>query len=237
MRVQYKKFYSVGVNFILAFMLITLTMIVSIEPIMSVSTNSPSKVYYSGNTNESNVTFMINVYWGNEYLDGILKEFNKRNLKTTFFVGGMWVAKYPELLQEIQANGNEIGNHGYFHKEQSKLSYAKNQDEILNTHNIVREYTGLDMNLFAPPSGDFSDVTVEVATNLGYKTIMWTRDTIDWRDKDADIIYSRAIKNLANGDLILMHPTFATLEALPRILDYCIEKGFNVTTVSENLGS
>lgn len=49
---------------------------------------------------------------------------------------------------------------------------------------------------------------------------MWTRDTIDWRDHDADIIYQRAIRDIKAGDLILMHPTDQTVAALPRILDY-----------------
>ena len=88
------------------------------------------------------------------------------------------------------------------------------------------------MNLFAPPSGAFDDELVEIATNLNYKTIMWTHDTIDWRDKDTDLIYKRATKNLSNGDLILMHPTANTLDALSNILAYAKNNGFNSTTVS-----
>ena len=49
---------------------------------------------------------------------------------------------------------------------------------------------------------------------------MWTTDTIDWRDKNADTVYSRATKNLKAGDLVLMHPTAHTLEALPKILEF-----------------
>ena len=91
------------------------------------------------------------------------------------------------------------------------------------------------MNLFAPPSGAYSKTTVEVASNLGYQTIMWTRDTIDWRDKDADLIYSRAVKDAKGGDLVLMHPTEKTLEALENIIITLQEKGLKVTTVSDTL--
>ena len=66
---------------------------------------------------------------------------------------------------------------------------------------------------------------------------MWTRDTIDWRDKDAELIYQRAIKNAKGGDLILMHPTEKTLEALPKIIDYFQTNGFNLTTVTQTLGN
>jgi peptidoglycan/xylan/chitin deacetylase (PgdA/CDA1 family) len=78
---------------------------------------------------------------------------------------------------------------------------------------------------------------VEIASELGYKTIMWTdgRDTIDWRDKDVDLIYSRAIKNCKGGDLILMHPTEATKNALDRIIKTLKDKGFELCTVTENI--
>jgi len=203
--------------------------------VTSVSMSTNKNVYYSGNTAKNDVTLMINVYWGTEYLDNMLDTLSEYNVNTTFFVGGIWVKKYPEILQKISQAGHEIGNHGYAHKEHSKLNYEANQEEILQTHNLVKQVLKLDMTLFAPPSGDYSETTVQGATALGYKTIMWTRDTIDWRDHDENVIYERAIKNMQGGDLVLMHPTQATANALPRILDYCKQNGYNVTTVSNNL--
>jgi hypothetical protein len=66
---------------------------------------------------------------------------------------------------------------------------------------------------------------------------MWTRDTIDWRDKDATTVYNRAIKGMSGGDLILMHPTEHTLEALPLMLEYVNANGFAAVAVGENLKS
>ena len=91
------------------------------------------------------------------------------------------------------------------------------------------------MNLFAPPSGSYSKTTIETAKELGYTSIMWSRDTIDWRDQDENLIYSRAVKNAAGGDLILMHPTEKTAAALPKIIETLLGEGFNLTTVSECL--
>jgi peptidoglycan/xylan/chitin deacetylase (PgdA/CDA1 family) len=64
---------------------------------------------------------------------------------------------------------------------------------------------------------------------------MWSKDTIDWRDKDTAIIYKRATSNPENGDLILMHPKEHTLKVLPDIIDFYLGKGFNLVTVSENI--
>ena len=201
----------------------------------SVSVLTKNDLYYNGNTAKNNVTLMINVYWGTEYIDEMLATLKEYNVSTTFFVGGIWVKKYPEVLQKISQAGHEIGNHGYAHKEHSKLNYQANQEEILQTHNMVKQILKVDMNLFAPPSGDFNDSTIDGASALGYKTIMWTRDTIDWRDQDEETIYNRAIKNMANGDFVLMHPTQCTVKALPRILQYCKDNNYKVTTISDNL--
>jgi peptidoglycan/xylan/chitin deacetylase (PgdA/CDA1 family) len=64
---------------------------------------------------------------------------------------------------------------------------------------------------------------------------MWSKDTIDWRDKDVNLIIKRATKNPENGDLILMHPKPHTLSALGEIIDFYIGLGFNVVTVGENV--
>ena len=71
---------------------------------------------------------------------------------------------------------------------------------------------------------------------MGYKVIMWSKDTVDWRDKDSDLIYKRATSNLSNGDLVLMHPEEHTLRALGDILDYYKSRGFSAVTVGENIG-
>ena len=199
------------------------------------TSNVINGVYYSGNEESNKISLMINVYWGTEYLDGMLEILDKYDVKTTFFVGGAWAVKESDMLEKIYEKGHEIGNHGYTHKDQDKLNREQNQKEILTTHNIVKDLLNIDMNLFAPPSGAYSKTTVEVASNLGYQTIMWTRDTIDWRDKDADLIYSRAVKDAKGGDLVLMHPTEKTLEALENIIITLQEKGLKVTTVSDTL--
>lgn len=197
---------------------------------------SNPKALYFGNKNSNKVSFMVNVYWGNEYIEGMLEVFKEYDVKTTFFVGGSWAVKNPELLTKIYNDGHEIGNHGYFHKDQDKLSYDGNYEEIKVTHDTIKELIGVEMNLFAPPSGAFNDSTIQASSDLGYQMIMWSKDTIDWRDKDADLIYARAT-DVGGGSLVLAHPTEKTLEALPEILEYYKSNNFIVCTVSENLSA
>ena len=162
----------------------------------------------------------------------ILKRYN---VKATFFVGGCWADDNGETLKAIVNSGHEIANHGYFHKDHKKLDYDGNYQEIFLTDKIIEALSGVKPTLFAPPSGSFSSLTLESAFNLNYKVIMWSKDTIDWRDKDRSIVIKRATSNLENGDLVLMHPKEHTLSALPDILSYYKSVGFSVVTVSENI--
>lgn len=182
------------------------------------------------------VSLMVNVYWGTEFIQPMLDIFAENEVKTTFFVGGMWVKDNEDMLKKIHEAGHEIGNHGFFHKDHKKLNYDRNREEIEVTHKLVKKVLGLDMTLFAPPSGAFGDTTIKVAEELGYKTIMWSLDTIDWRDKDSELIFGRATKKAEGGSLILMHPTEATVNALGRIIKTLKNKQLTVAPVSEVLG-
>lgn len=190
---------------------------------------------YRGNAENKNATLMINVYWGTEWIEPMLEVLKEKNVKTTFFVGGYWASQNEQLLNKIVNEGHEIANHGYYHKDQGTMSVDRNLEEIKHNHSVVKALCGVDMNLFAPPSGSYNSCTLEAAESLGYKTIMWSKDTIDWRDKDTELIFNRATKNMQNGDLILMHPTECTYKALSRIIDAYQNAGFTLTTVSNTI--
>ena len=192
-------------------------------------------VLYNGNRSANEVSLMFNVYENANVVEGILDLLKEKGVKATFFIGGIFATRESQVIKRIYEEGHEIGNHGYLHKDHKKLSESQNIEEISSTHKLVKSITGLEMNLFAPPSGSFSKTTLQVAEQLGYTVIMWTKDTIDWRDSDKDLIYKRATKNPSNGDLILMHPKQHSLEVLPKIIEFYVQNGYEIVTVSENL--
>ncbi len=193
------------------------------------------KIHRSGDRTQNKVSFMVNVYWGTEFVEPMLRIFEKYGFSTTFFVGGIWAEKNEKLMQQIYASGSELANHGYTHRDHAKLSVDENLKEIKMTEKIINSCNLPPTKLFAPPSGSFGKNMQLACQQLGYEVILWSRDTIDWRDKDSTLIFNRATKNLSGGDFVLMHPTAKTLEALPRILEFAKEKGFVATTVSSML--
>ena len=229
---KFRKYIANGVIICMFAILLSLTYVGGVLPVFSSNNYSP---YYHGNKNNNNISIMINVYMGTEYIDSILKTLQECNAKATFFVGGCWVVKNSEVVQKIIDNGNEIGNHGYFHKDHKRLTLEQNKTEMELTHKIVKELFDYDIKLFAPPSGSFGQNTLTIAESMGYKTIMWTKDTIDWRDTDVNVLYQRATKNPRNGDLILMHPTLSTSKILGKVIKFYQHEVYNLTTVCENI--
>ncbi|NLJ99338.1 MAG: polysaccharide deacetylase family protein [Tissierellia bacterium] len=189
-------------------------------------------IYYKGNVDEKVVTFACNVDWGNEHIPPMLEIFKDYDITITYFVTGKWAEENPELLKTIYDHGHEIGNHGYRHVDYDKLGYEKNKEEIIKAHNIIKNTLGIESTYFAPPSGAYNDDTIKAAKDLNYDIIMWSIDTIDWRqDATKDKIIDRVINKIHNSAIILMHPTEETLLALPEVIKYLFDKDYEITTV------
>ena len=193
------------------------------------------KAIYNGNRENAKISLMFNVYENTDIVNSIVDVLDEFNVKATFFVGGCWADDNSETLIRIIKSGHELANHGYFHLDHKQIDYEKNKQEIYLTGVVVRALCGAETKLFAPPLGSYSDVTLKVADELGYKVIMWSKDTIDWRDKDSSKVFARATNGCTNGDLVLMHPKEHTLSALPNILNYYNKVGLKVVCVSENI--
>jgi peptidoglycan/xylan/chitin deacetylase (PgdA/CDA1 family) len=184
---------------------------------------------------EGAVALTFNVYMGEKDVSSIVRILSDYGVTATFFLGGIWVKKHPETAQFLVQNGLCIGSHGYSHLDHSALDYAANIAELNRAQAVIREVTGISVDLFAPPSGAYGTDALKAAEDLGYRVIMWSKDTIDWRDQDAALILSRATADVHSGDIILMHPTAATVEALPAVIESYLAKGLRLVSIYQML--
>lgn len=228
-----KRKFFIGSN--LALLVIALFIgVVCLYPV-SVATSAGDGVYRRGTEDSDCVSLLINVYWGTDEVYRMLDTLDEYGAKATFFIGGVWADDNVDCLKEIVARGHEIGSHGYFHKDCTTLTEEQTAEEINLSRRFLLLAAGVEVDLFAPPSGAYNETTVKVCNDLGMKVILWSKDTIDWRDKDESLCYRRATEGVSGGDFILMHPMPATVQALPRILQYYRENGLRAVTVTENL--
>ncbi len=201
---------------------------------MTAALNAPIPIY-KGNTGKQQVALACNIFWGEEYLPAMLDAFDRAGVKATFFIGGSWAKRHPELVKELATRGHELGNHSYSHPHPNSLSKQQNQEQILLTEQLVADLTGVKTTLYAPPFGEFNATVLSAAAELGYTTILWSIDTIDWKRPPAENILARVMGKLHNGAIILMHPTEPTSQALPELLFRIQGRGYEIKTVSENL--
>jgi probable sporulation protein (polysaccharide deacetylase family) len=190
---------------------------------------------YKGNPNKRMVALMINVAWGNEHIPGMLEALREEKVKATFFFDGSWLRKNTDLARQIASDGHELSNHAYSHPNMSELTRQQASEEIAKTEKLLEETFGVRNRWFAPPSGDYSQETVQIAYEHGLKTVLWTLDTVDWKRPSPDWIVRRVTDRLEPGALILMHPTEPTRIALPTLIREIKRRGFALGTVSDTL--
>ncbi len=229
------KIISVIVNIALCAIIASISIVGFVGGEAAEVTSDGENLYYKSEAGKG-VSLMFNVYQNTRNVEAIMDILDEYSAKATFFLGGCWADDNIDCVRQIAERGHEVASHGYFHKDHSKMTYEQNLAEIRPSVKLINAILGKEITLFAPPSGAFNDSTVTAAASLGLKTIMWSRDTIDWRDGDVALITSRATKNLQTGEFVLMHPMDVTVKALPQILGYIRENGLTAVTVSYNLG-
>lgn len=174
--------------------------------------------------------------WGADKTLSILDILDEHDVKTTFFLVGGWVDKYPDMVQEIFARGHEIGNHSNSHPHMSQLGEQAIRDELRMMSDKVEKLTGVRPTLFRPPYGDYNDRVVQVARAEGYEAVQWSIDSLDWKDRGTADIIKQCTYRVDNGDIVLFHnDSNDIVNALPTVIKHYQGLGYKIIPVSEIL--
>ncbi|MCX7780316.1 MAG: polysaccharide deacetylase family sporulation protein PdaB [Negativicutes bacterium] len=176
--------------------------------------------------------------WGNKFTPAILDTLKSNGIRVTFFLMGPWAAQYPDVARRIVQDGHEIASHGYRHENYGEKSAEWIREDLAKSGAQIREATGVAPKLFRPPNGHYSSQSLQITRELGYKTILWNIDSLDWTNPGRDVIIDRIMKRLKPGAIILMHASDTpqqTAEALPNLLQKIKAEGYKVVTVTELL--
>lgn len=191
---------------------------------------------YSVERSDDVVSISFDASWGSQHTLRILDILDEYDVKATFFLVGLWVDKYPDLVKEIHDRGHEIGNHSATHPYMTKISESKMREELAAMSAKVEAITGERPTLFRPPYGDYNNAVVTVSRAEGYECVQWSVDSLDWKNKGVDDLIRRATKNVQSGDIVLFHNDSDFIaDALPTILDDYKAKGLTVIPVSKLL--
>jgi len=189
---------------------------------------------YSVETDEKKIAISFDAAWGDEFTDSILDNLDKYNVKTTFFLVGFWVDKYPDMVKKIHDRGHEIGNHSTTHPHMSQLGREGIIKEIKTTEKKIEDITGVRPVLFRPPFGDYNNLSIDTLKELGYHTIQWDVDSLDWKELGVNPVVDRVTRNIKKGSIVLFHNNAKYVaEYLPLVLERLQEQGYEIVPISE----
>lgn len=197
--------------------------------------NSPRLVPIYGVEREDKVvSISFDCAWGTEHTDDILNALRVSNVRATFFMVEFWAEKYPDYVKKIDAQGHEIGTHSSTHSYMSKQNAEEIKLELSASSEAIESITGKKVELFRPPYGDYDNELIKTASELGFYTIQWDTDSLDWKDLSATDIAMRVINGVKSGSIILMHNNgLHTSESLPIILETLKNRGYSFVPIGE----
>ena len=191
---------------------------------------------YSVERADKVISVTFDASWGGDKTMRILDLLDQYNAKATFFLVGIWVDKYPELVKEIAARGHEIGNHSDSHAHFTQISDSKIREEMDSCSDKIEALTGTRPTLFRPPYGDYNSKVVTIVRDEGYECVQWSVDSLDWKNRGVDDLIKRATTNVQQGDIILFHnDSEYIVDALPAILKHYQAQGFQMIPAKDIL--
>jgi peptidoglycan/xylan/chitin deacetylase (PgdA/CDA1 family) len=148
----------------------------------------------------------------------VLEILKKHQAKATFFLIGKNVLIYPDIVNKIQNDGHQIGNHTHNHLNGWKTDTDVYIDNILQAERILPQ-----TRLFRPPYGKITKKQAEKVRDKGYQIVFWDILSGDFDPKsNVNIILKKVLKHTRNGSIVVFHDSVKAqekmLEILPKLL-------------------
>jgi peptidoglycan/xylan/chitin deacetylase (PgdA/CDA1 family) len=158
-----------------------------------------------------------------------------RGIHATFFVLGENVAKEPDLVRRMAAEGHEVDNHSFDHPKLRSLAPERQREEIGRTEQLLKNL-GITPKFFRPPYGSYNAETMRDAAQDNLVLALWSVDSLDWKYRTIKDIEARILPKgpaMARG-IFLFHDIHATtVDAMPDILDKLAQRGCTFVTLSQ----
>ncbi len=174
----------------------------------------------------------------NGYTGAILDTLKKHNAHAVFFVTQTYIRDAKDLVIRMKEEGHLVGNHTITHPNLAKCSTEKVVEELTGCANYMKEKTGYSMDPFMrPPEGAYSEKSLQITGDLGYKTILWSMAYLDWdtaNQPGKDYVVNHFTKYHHNGAIPLIHVVSeSNMQALDDVLTMLENEGYRFGSVAE----
>ena len=168
-----------------------------------------------------------------QYTDKLLDCLEENNAHATVFMLGQLVGQYPDEVKRMVELGCEIRNHSWDHLDMLNLSIDDVIKEFGDTDQALIDACGQESTVIRPPYGDCND---EIISAVGKPFILWSIDSLDWKDRGTEDIIKQCTYRVDNGDIVLFHnDSNDIVNALPTVIKHYQGLGYTILPVSELL--
>ena len=189
---------------------------------------------YIGDPSEKVIYLTFDAGYENGCTEKILDTLKNHNVTAAFFLTGHYVEKNPDLVRQMAEEGHIVG-----HPDMTKLTDRDAfHKELSDLEAVYKEVTGAEMpKYYRPPQGIYSRENLELAKELGYKTVFWSLAYADWNN-DAQPTREQAFEKLLprihNGAVVLLHSTSKTnAQILDELLTQWENMGYRFASINE----
>lgn len=194
--------------------------------------------YLDKDTTEKVIYLTFDCGYENGYTNQILDVLKRQEVPACFFVTKTYVRDNPELTKRMKEEGHQVGNHTITHPSMPEKSYEEIIEEVNGCAEYMEEVTGYSMDPYLrPPMGEYSERTLALTNDLGFKTIFWSMAYMDYdinNQPGADYVVNHFEKYHHSGAIVLMHNVSSSnAEALETVIKNLKGEGYRFASLNE----
>ncbi len=171
----------------------------------------------------------------------ILSTLKEKNVKAVFFVTKPYVESQPDYIRQMIDDGHIVGNHSVTHPSAGipSLSVENQTQEVMGLHDYIKQNYDYDMYLFRFPAGKFSEQSLAVLNNCGYRSVFWSFAYLDYdveNQPDEQESLQKMLDKLHPGAIYLLHAeSWTNTNVLGQFIDKAREAGYEFALYSETI--
>lgn len=171
----------------------------------------------------------------------ILSTLKEKNVKAVFFVTKPYVESQPDYIRQMINDGHIVGNHSVTHPSAGipSLSVENQTQEVMGLHDYIKQNYDYDMYLFRFPAGKFSEQSLAVLNNCGYRSVFWSFAYLDYdveNQPDEQESLQKMLDKLHPGAIYLLHAeSWTNTNVLGQFIDKAREAGYEFALYSETI--
>lgn len=194
---------------------------------------------YLGNPAEKKLYLTFDAGYENGCTEKILDILKRQQVPAAFFLVGNYIEKNADLVRRMVEEGHIVGNHTMHHYDMSKLNTMEAfSKELTDLEVLFKETTGQEMpKFYRPPQGIYSQENLQMAKELGYKTVFWSLAYVDWNNDNQpskEEAFGKLLPRTHPGAVVLLHSTSKTnAEVLEELIGKWKEEGYTFGTLED----